>query len=71
VISATVAPFDDTGERVAFERVPVLVDTLARGGVHGLLTCGTTGEGALLGQRGVSIGRARPPLARLGTSMKL
>jgi hypothetical protein len=44
VIAAMVAPFDDTGERVAVERIPARVDNRAKGGVHGSFTCGTTGE---------------------------
>jgi dihydrodipicolinate synthase/N-acetylneuraminate lyase len=63
VIAAMVTPFDDTGERVAVERIPALVDHLAKGGVHGLFICGTTGEGPLLARRGVPVGRTRPPLA--------
>jgi hypothetical protein len=63
VIAAMVTPFDDTGERVAAERIPALVDKRAKGGVHGLFTCGTTGEGPLLARRGVPVGRTPPPRA--------
>lgn len=63
VISATATPFDDIGERVAVERILSRVENRAKGGVHGLFTCGRTGEGALRARRGAPVGRTRPPLA--------
>ncbi len=47
-IAAAVTPLREGGERVDLAAVGPLVTFLAQGGVDGVLTCGTTGEGILL-----------------------
>ncbi len=47
-IAAAVTPLADGGARVDLEAVGPLVAFLAAGGIDGVLTCGTTGEGVLL-----------------------
>ncbi|GIU98836.1 MAG: dihydrodipicolinate synthase family protein [Actinomycetota bacterium] len=48
VIAAAVTPLAEDGARVDLEAVGPLAAFLAAGGVDGVLTCGTTGEGVLL-----------------------
>lgn len=48
-IAAAVTPLRDGGERVDLEAIAPLVSFLAAAGIDGVLTCGTTGEGVLLG----------------------
>ena len=48
-IAAAVTPLADGGERVDLEAIAPLVSFLAAAGIDGVLTCGTTGEGVLLG----------------------
>lgn len=48
-IAAAVTPLADGGERVDLEAIAPLVSFLAAAGIDGVLTCGTTGEGILLG----------------------
>ncbi len=47
-IAAAVTPLRDGGSRLDDESIEPLVMFLARAGLDGLLTCGTTGEGMLL-----------------------
>jgi len=47
-IAASVTPLKDGGRRLDEEAFPSLVRFLAEGGLDGLLSCGTTGEGVLL-----------------------
>jgi dihydrodipicolinate synthase/N-acetylneuraminate lyase len=47
-IAAAVTPLRDGGERLDESAIEPLVRFLAEGGVDGILTCGTTGEGILL-----------------------
>jgi dihydrodipicolinate synthase/N-acetylneuraminate lyase len=47
-IAAAVTPLLDGGRALDLDAIGPLVSFLARGGVDGLLACGTTGEGVLL-----------------------
>jgi dihydrodipicolinate synthase/N-acetylneuraminate lyase len=47
-IAASVTPMRDGGRTVDIEAIAGLTSFLAEGGVDGVLTCGTTGEGVLL-----------------------
>ncbi|HKE00406.1 MAG TPA: dihydrodipicolinate synthase family protein [Planctomycetota bacterium] len=47
-LAASVTPLRDGGRAVDEEAFAPMVDFLARGGVDGILACGTTGEGILL-----------------------
>jgi dihydrodipicolinate synthase/N-acetylneuraminate lyase len=49
VIAASVTPMRDGGRTVDLPAIAELVRFLAAGGIDGVLTCGTTGEGVLLG----------------------
>jgi dihydrodipicolinate synthase/N-acetylneuraminate lyase len=48
VIAAAVTPLTDAGNRIDEDAIPRLARFLSDGGVDGVLTCGTTGEGMLL-----------------------
>ena len=48
-IAAAVTPLGEGGRVLDLDSVAPLVGFLAEGGVDGVLTCGTTGEGVLLG----------------------
>jgi dihydrodipicolinate synthase/N-acetylneuraminate lyase len=47
-IAAAVTPLKDGGRSLDRDSFAPLVDFLANGGIDGILTCGTTGEGVLL-----------------------
>ena len=47
-IAAAVTPMRDGGRSLDEDSVAPLVGFLADGGIDGILTCGTTGEGVLL-----------------------
>jgi dihydrodipicolinate synthase/N-acetylneuraminate lyase len=48
-IAAAVTPLDEGGHALDTDSVAPLVDFLSAGGLDGVLACGTTGEGVLLG----------------------
>ena len=45
ILPALCTPFDDSGQQVAVERVPALVDALLKAEAAGFFVCGGTGEG--------------------------
>jgi dihydrodipicolinate synthase/N-acetylneuraminate lyase len=47
-IAAAVTPMKDGGRSLDLDSVPTLIRFLSDGGLDGVLTCGTTGEGVLL-----------------------
>ena len=48
-VAAAVTPLADGGRSLDLDSIAALVEFLAGGGVDGVLACGTTGEGVLLG----------------------